>query len=391
MSEAWAVATQASWAGDSAGRLPYVDNLKCLLVAAIIAGHGVLSYAEFDWWSYADVREVTLSRVTVAVLFALAAPFGLFAVPLLFLVAGLLTPPSLRRKGVRRYVRDRLVRLGVPFVIFAVVLWPLLEYGLFRWYGQAPGLREYLAAEGSLDTGVLWFVGVLLIFSLAYAAWVRLSPQPVRSASRDLPLTHLFGLAAAVAAGSFLVRLVVPLESDNKVIDLNMSQWPACAALFGLGVAGYHRGWLSRVTENVRRKSRTATLMAITAFGAFAVAGAIWGGVTEQTWSGGWRWPALAFAAIESMLAIFGAIWFLAAAQRLLDRDFRWIRPAARRSAYGAFLLQGIVLLGLALVLRPVPLVAEAKAVIVAMGGVAGSFWLAWLLIRRFPIVARLL
>ena len=39
-----------------------------------------------------------------------------------------------------------------------------------------------------------------------------------------------------------LVRLVVPLETDNLIVDLNVSQWPACAALFGLGVIAYRRG-----------------------------------------------------------------------------------------------------------------------------------------------------
>jgi fucose 4-O-acetylase-like acetyltransferase len=167
----------------------------------------------------------------VAILFAVAAPFGLFVIPVLFLVAGLLTPPSVQRKGIRRYVHDRLVRLGVPFAIFALLLWPLLEYGMFRWLGHAPGLWDYLAAEGSLDTGVLWFVGVLLIFSLTYAAWVWLRPQAAAQSTRsDIRMTDLLALAATVGAGSFLVRLAVPLETDNKIVDLNVSQWPACAA-----------------------------------------------------------------------------------------------------------------------------------------------------------------
>jgi hypothetical protein len=43
-----------------------------------------------------------------------AAPSGLIVIPVLFLVGGLLTPPSVQRKGVQRHVRDRLVRPGVP-------------------------------------------------------------------------------------------------------------------------------------------------------------------------------------------------------------------------------------------------------------------------------------
>jgi hypothetical protein len=40
----------------------------------------------------------------------------------------------------------------------------VLEYVLFRQLGDAPGLWAYFRAEGSLDTGVLWFVGALLVF-----------------------------------------------------------------------------------------------------------------------------------------------------------------------------------------------------------------------------------
>jgi hypothetical protein len=96
------------------------------------------------------------------------------------------------------------------------------------------------------------------------------------------------------------------------------------------------------------------------------------------------------FAVIETALTVFGSVWLLGVAQRRLDRRIRW-GPALARSAYGAFMVQGLVLIGLAVALRAAPLPAEAKAVIVAGGGIAGSFALAWLLISRVPVVARIL
>jgi hypothetical protein len=81
----------------------------------------------------------------------------------------------------------------------------------------------------------------------------------------------------------------------------------------------------------------------------------------------------------------------LGLAQRRLNRSFRWAGPVISRSSYGAFMLQGLVLIGLAIALRPLPLPAEVKALIVAGGGIAGSFALSWLLISRIPGVARIL
>lgn len=368
----------------------YVDNLKVLLISAVIVGHAILGYTELDSWSYADVREVSLSSTTVIILLVMVVPFGLLVIPLLFLVAGLLTPPSLARKGPRRFTQDRLLRLGVPFVVFAVLIWPLLEYGLFRWLNEAPDLWTYLLAEKSLDTGVLWFVGALLVFSLVAAAWARARGGARPSRPGEVRVAHLLVLAAVVTVVTFLLRLAVPFESDNWFIDLNLWEWPACAALFGLGVVASREDWLTDVPERVHRQSRTATLITLGAAGLFGVAVVLLRIDIEQL-SGGWHWPALVFAAGEITLSVFGAVWLLAVAQQHLDRDFRWAGPAVKRSAYGAFLLQGPVLIGLSLALRLVPVPAEFKALIVAAAGVVVSFALSWLLIARVPGVDRVL
>ena len=51
--------------------------------------------------------------------------------------------------------------------------------------------------------------------------------------------------------------------------------------------------------------------------------------------------------------------------------------PALARNAYAAFILQGVPLLGLAVLMRGLPLPAEDKALVLAVGGVVGSCALA--------------
>jgi hypothetical protein len=79
-------------------------------------------------------------------------------------------------------------------------------------------------------------------------------------------------------------------------------------------------------------------------------------------------------------------VWLLGLAQRHLNRPPGPRGRALARSAYGAFLLQGIVLIGFMIALRPVHVPAEIKALAVAGFGVAGSFGLAWLLVTRTPL-----
>jgi hypothetical protein len=157
-------------------RVLHLDNLKVVLIALIISLHAVLGYVGLVVaWTYSDVRETTLHPVVEMVLLVALSPFGFFLIALLFLVAGLLTPGSHDRKGGRRFVEDRLLRLGVPFAIYVFLVQPTLVYAVAHPFGDATGSwrQEYLGAERQIDTGPLGCVGVLLIYSLAYAGWRR--------------------------------------------------------------------------------------------------------------------------------------------------------------------------------------------------------------------------
>jgi fucose 4-O-acetylase-like acetyltransferase len=161
----------------SAGRSVCLDNLKVLLIAAVIVVHAVLGYVATPsdaWWPYANVQETQIGPFLTVVLFAVAGPFALFMMALLFLISGLLTPASVARKGPKRFARDRFVKLGLPFLAFTLLLWPVALYALYRPFGHVT--KSYAAefADSFPDTGPLWFVGVLLVFSLGYAGWVAL-------------------------------------------------------------------------------------------------------------------------------------------------------------------------------------------------------------------------
>jgi len=85
------------------------------------------------------------------------------------------------------------------------------------------------------------------------------------------------------------------------------------------------------------------------------------------------------------VIAISAPIWVLAFAQRHLGRTGP-LRRAMARGSYAAFMLQGPVLVALALALRPVDLSGDVKALLVATLGIVGSFALAWPLVTRTPL-----
>jgi hypothetical protein len=275
----------------------------------------------------------------------------------------------------------------VPFAVFFLLLWPALLYAVYRPFGHFSGSYWAFFRDNYPDSGGLWFVGVLLLLSLTYAAWRGIRPT-ARARARPLTLRRLTGLALAVAGASFLIRLVYPYGGQGP-LDLNEFQWPECAALFGVGIAASDEGWLIDVPERIHRAAR---MVAAWVAGALAAVPGVTIplGVRPEDFAGGGHWAALLFALLGGPLTVFGSIWFLAVVQRHLDRP--WPHGSAlARSAYGAFILQGVFLLGLAVALRPVPVVAEVKVVVVAVGAVIGSFALSWLLVEHVPPLRRIL
>lgn len=374
------VAVRRPLAGE---RFAYLDNLKTILIAGIIASHAVMGYATFGSWTYQDFQEVTLSEVVekiYAILFV--ALGGLFLMSLFFLISGLLTHGSLERKGPSRFVSDRLLRLGLPLAVYTLLVWPLLEYSLFGPLKHRGFWNSYLDTEPVLDNGPLWFIGVLLLYSVALAAWRRRFPPPPPS---DGPLRwrHLVVLSLAVGFATFVVRLVLPVDS-NQPLNLHLWGWPEYLAMFGLGVVAARRGWLRPVPGALARRCGIAAIGATIAIATVAVTTDL-RGLDQDVYFGGWELPALVWAMAEGVLAVSGPIWVLSFVQRHLNGTGR-LRRAMARSSYAAFMLQGPVLVALAVALRPIELPGDLKALLVATMGIVGSFAVAWPVVTRTPL-----
>ena len=153
--------------------------------------------------------------------------------------------------------------------------------------------------------------------------------------------------------------------------------------MFALGILAAQRGWLEPVPDRIRRGCGFAALGGVVAFAVLGGTMAATGVDGDVLFDQRLHWAPLALAAIEGPLAVGASIWLLGLAQRRLSRRPGPLGRALARSAYAAFLLQGIVLIGLMILMRPVGVPAETKALAVAGLGVAGSFALAWLLVSR--------
>jgi glucan biosynthesis protein C len=119
-------------------RLFFIDNIRWLIIVQVVVLHAAVTYSNMGDWYYLEPAELDL-------LSALA--FGIFlsftqaySMGLLFLIAGYFVPSSFDRKGPRRFLRDRAVRLGIPTLIYMLFINTAINYYIlaFRWTTPRP-------------------------------------------------------------------------------------------------------------------------------------------------------------------------------------------------------------------------------------------------------------
>jgi uncharacterized membrane protein len=91
-----------------------------------------------------------------------------FSMSLMFFLSGLFIRNSLKKKGRLRFIRDRLLRLGIPivFLIFLIPLTYIPTYFETENYSGISGFySEWLATKNYFITIHGWFICLLLFFN----------------------------------------------------------------------------------------------------------------------------------------------------------------------------------------------------------------------------------
>jgi hypothetical protein len=113
-----------------------IGYLRGFIVALVVAHHSALAYHPFApsppatlvaqprWWmAFPVVDSARWSFATILVGFN-----DVFFMSLMFFLSGLFFWQSFTRKGSAKFLRDRLLRLGVPFIVAAAVVAPIAYY-----------------------------------------------------------------------------------------------------------------------------------------------------------------------------------------------------------------------------------------------------------------------
>ncbi len=371
-------------------RLLYIDNLRILLTSLVILHHLAITYGAPGDWYYTEVDTGQLGVLTLIPLAFFVSSNQAYFMGFFFFISGFVTPGSFDRKGPRAFSKGRLTRLGIPLLVYILVISPLLSFLLactirgFE-HGLIPYLRGYWQHYSGLGVGPLWFVEALLIFNLIYALTARprsKSDPPVTDSPRFPKTRWILGVALAVGLVSFAIRIRLPVGWSFAPLALQFPFFPQYIALFFLGIVASRQGWLTAMPRQAGARWCWAWLALVLVWPVmFAAGGAMEGDFSP--FMGGWCWQSLVYSLWEQLFCVAVVITLLSWFKNRFNRQNRlgrWLSAGA----YTAFIIHAPVLVVLALALRGVQLHLLLKLALAAPLALTASYGLG-LVIKRLP------
>ncbi|GGM89582.1 acyltransferase family protein [Dactylosporangium sucinum] len=378
--------------------LHYLDNLRVAMILMVVIHHAAQAYGPADWWYFhGDQRADVLAT--------LSAVGGAFRMSLLFLVAAFFVPRAVDHKGSWAFLRGRLKRLGIPFLVGSATIIPALLYVYYVQYRGYPpisfgryyidvflGLGEQPAdwtgpIWPDLQFGHLWFIQNLLAFSALYVLLRRLGglARRVRPLPSPTWLTRVPGnrtlviFTLALSAVVFLVRIRYPLDTWVPLFEFIQAE-PARLAqytvFFTAGILAYRHDWLTRLP-----RSTGYTWLAIGS--TLTVALFLSGTDTRFFAPGGASWASACWTLVETFLSVGLCVGLLTLFRDVFAGSNRLTRAMAA-SSYTIYIIHLPIVVALQFTFAHTGLPTLGTFAAVALTGTVLSIAAA-VVIRRLP------
>jgi glucan biosynthesis protein C len=386
-------------------RWPQLDVARAVVVAGLVFFHAALVFDTTDDFYVKNDRTTDLTPF--------AAPVVIWAMPLLFLVAGLGSWHSWHRRGAVGYLTRRARRLLVPLIAGTVLLNPVSvwfrlrgdptytesfvtfypRFFRVRWdWAEFPFVLQPAADGRGFETGHLWFLVLLLLYSVVVLPllWWLGSGSGGRASAR-----------LAVAAGrrtSTLLPALLIAAAAAPGLDQAIAAWNVTA--YGLFfAAGTLLAVDGRFRDALRRDAWPAGLVAAAAFALSAAllltAGPGADPLTDRDWPSVAGRAAFGVAGWCATAAIVGALARRPRDSGARDRhrsDTSRTKAAGyvRRAVLPWYVLHQPVVVAVAFYVVRLPLGPLAKYALICAASIAITLAVYDLLVRRTALTRAL-
>lgn len=375
-------------------RLFYIDNLRTLLIILVILFNLALLYGSplgdrpYHGNQPPGIIESVFESIFYISFFAVTESFlmGFF-----FMISGYFTPGSYDRKGTWHFLKDRLLRLGIPLLFYIIFIDPAMGYTIaLSTEGFNGSFLNYLTLYTGnyrvLGSGPLWFLEVLLIFNCAYVLWRRL----VKSANIESKIPGnktiaIFALTLGIV--TFIVRIWLPSGWSFEPLNLEIPFFPQYIAMFIAGLIAYRGNWFLQMPKETAKLWFRISVVLLMLFPFLLGLYMATGDLIRHY--GGFYWQAFIYALWEQFTGIAIIIALSGIFREKYNAQGRFLE-AMSKSAYTVYVIHVPVIVSLALSLQGIIMDPLLKYALVSLLAVAICF-LTSNYIRKLPLARKIL
>lgn len=366
----------------------YIDNIRIFLTILVVLHHIAIGYGGAGDWIIVETPTDAISPIVFTVFNAVNQSFFM---SLFFLISGFFLPLSYDRKGPKRFIRERLVRLGIPILFYAFILSPIISYLLLNFVRAEElsliSILKYRIVHRVFNTGPLWFVEILLLYSFMYVAFrvvvhyfnINVNFQPFR---KSFPSNRAVVLSiVAIALGTFFIRIWYPVGAEFYHFQLGHHvHYVFC---FVLGTLTYRGDWFTYLSAKQGKLWGTVALVNIVLLPIiFVVAQSLQ--IPLETFFGGFTWLSLVTVFWDSIGCLAISIWMVSYFKRRLNQQGS-LSKTLSPNTYTVYIIHVLVALFIQGILMTFSYPSPVKFLIAGIGTVTICFLVSHFLIRKIP------
>jgi peptidoglycan/LPS O-acetylase OafA/YrhL len=372
-------------------RLFFIDNLRILLSALVVIVHVACTYGGPGGWAY---TEKGADLFTIFPLTVLNATSQSFFMGMFFFISAYFTHKSFQRKGFVRFLKDRVMRLGIPLVLTYYLISPVTNYLAwpvkYQKYADAT-FAEIWNSGNSFGPGVMWFVEALIYFTILYLLAYLVFPWLRKTETKPLPKItskHIFLFSIILGVITFLVRIQYPLFKNHYGLHFDLGHFPQYIFLFGLGIiaARYKPTDIFQLKQAKKWIWFLAVMIVFVFPLLFILGNAYEGGL--KPFAGRGTWHSFAYAIWEQLVGISIIVVLLGISKTRWNTQSRFTSKLSA-SAYAVYVLHPPVLVGISILFINWKTMLLFKFLALTPLALVASFAVA-IIIKRIPGLQRI-
>ncbi|MFW9970728.1 MAG: acyltransferase family protein [Candidatus Odinarchaeota archaeon] len=387
-------------------RYIFLDNIKVLFTILVIFWHTTVTYIDVGWWYYKESNPVDpFSYIFFLLLTSIGGVFQTSLLGLFFLLGGYFTPKSYDRKGIWKFWKERLIRLGIPLLLYIALINPIMIYflakiGIPPWSSN-PMLQgsfidyyfsRFLSCGNFIDfisfAGPMWFLRVLLIFTAVYTLWRQMTKLDFlhRKIPKQFSIPryyYLLLLAIGLGCLTYIIRIFFPI--DVRPLEIPWGQLIQYLMMFSVGVICIRYLWFEEMSKkHVKIWLITIIISLVIIYIDFIIAIAM--DIDLIDFTGGANLHAFIFALVDNVICM-GVIFVLIKVFYAKFNKQGSLLLNLSTSAYHMYLLHPLILVAVSLIFAFIPLIPIMKIAIVFLLTVIFCYLLSHFVLEKIHLI----